>query len=63
MENVGTCCSLNVATTMLKISAKLGVLRFMITVILLFELVHNYELFSHCSSVSYIGASDMIRKT
>jgi len=40
MENVGTCSFLNVATTMLKISRKPGVLRFMIIVTLLLEPVH-----------------------
>ena len=40
MENVGTCSILNVATTMLKISAKPGVLRFMRIVILLLEPMH-----------------------
>jgi hypothetical protein len=40
MENVGARSILNVATTILKISANPGVLRFMINVILLLEPVH-----------------------
>jgi len=40
MVNVVTCSILNVTTTMLKISGKPGVLRFMIIVTLLLEPVH-----------------------